>query len=157
MVKTTKPFSFPYSRFIGFDHVWNEIERLSSIAGANEKGFPRHNVVKVDKNLYQLELALAGYGKDQLSVEVKPGLIVVTGKAQEGGESPQREYLYQGITRRSFVETFRIGEHVVADGAAFKDGVLVIKLREELPEDQRPAYLEIKTGDAKDENLSTTG
>jgi HSP20 family molecular chaperone IbpA len=75
MVNTrTKVFSFPHSRFIGFDHVWDEIERLTA-AGANEKGFPRHNIIKYSDTEYAMEFALGGYKKKDLEIEAKPGGI----------------------------------------------------------------------------------
>ena len=69
MVTTrSKVFSFPHSRFIGFDHVWDEIERLTA-AGANEKGFPRHNIIKYSDTEYAMEFALGGYKKSDLDIE----------------------------------------------------------------------------------------
>lgn len=136
---STKVFSFPHSRFIGFDNVWNEIEKLSSIA--NEKGFPKHNVVKHSDTDFSIQLALAGYRETDLEVEAKPGLLVVRG---ESGEDDQI-YLHKGITTKKFIETFRLAEHVVVDGAEFVNGLLVIKLRVELPEEQRPRKISIKS------------
>lgn len=136
---STKVFSFPHSRFIGFDNVWNEIEKLSSIA--NEKGFPKHNVVKHSDTDFSIQLALAGYRETDLEVEAKPGLLVVRG---ESGDDDQT-YLHKGITTKKFIETFRLAEHVVVDGAEFVNGLLVIKLRVELPEEQRPRKISIKS------------
>jgi molecular chaperone IbpA len=139
MVNSSKVFSFPHSRFIGFDHVWNEIEKLSSIA--NEKGFPRHNVVKHSITEFSIELALAGYSKKELEIESKPGVLIIRGHAGED----TREYLHKGITNKKFVETFRLADHVVVDGAIFNDGLLVINLKVELPEEQRPRIISINS------------
>jgi molecular chaperone IbpA len=138
----TKAFSFPRSHFIGFDHVWSEIERLSEMA--DNKLYPPHNVVKKDETHFSIELALAGYTKDDLNVEVKDGILVVAGK----GSSPkdgevEREYLHRGISAKKFTRTFRLSEHVVVDGADFVDGLLVIDLRVEIPEDKRPRTIPI--------------
>ena len=73
----SKAFTFPRSHFIGFDHVWNEIERLSDMA--DNKLYPPHNVVKHTETQYSVELALAGYSPDDLTVEVKDGILVVSG------------------------------------------------------------------------------
>jgi HSP20 family molecular chaperone IbpA len=141
MVNTrTKVFSFPHSRFIGFDHVWNEIERLTEM-GANEKGFPRHNIVKYSDTEYAMEFALGGYRKKDLEIEAKPGVLIVKGNP----EDDKKEYLHKGITTKKFVETFRLADHVVVDGAEFVNGLLVIKLRVELPEEQRPRKIEIQS------------
>jgi len=142
MVNTrSKVFSFPHSRFIGFDHVWDEIEKLTAI-GANEKGFPRHNIVKYSDEEYAMEFALGGYKKKDLEIESKPGVLIIRGNPEE---ETGKTYLHKGITTKKFVETFRLADHVVVDGAEFVNGLLVIKLRVELPEEQRPRKIEIQS------------
>ena len=138
----TKAFSFPRSHFIGFDHVWSEIERLSEMA--DNKLYPPHNVVKHDETNFSIELALAGYSKDSLTIEVKDGILVVSGdgRRSEDGEV-EREYLHRGISAKKFTRTFRLSEHVVVDGADFIDGLLVIDLRVEVPEEKRPRAIPI--------------
>jgi molecular chaperone IbpA len=135
----TKAFSFPRSHFIGFDHVWSEIERLSEMA--DNKLYPPHNVVKKDETHFSIELALAGYNKEQLTVEVKDGILVVAGGKGDG--EVEREYLHRGISAKKFTRTFRLSEHVVVDGADFIDGLLVIDLRVEVPEEKRPRAIPI--------------
>ena len=137
----TKAFSFPRSHFIGFDHVWSEIERLSEMA--DNKLYPPHNVVKKDETHFSIELALAGYNKEQLTVEVKDGILVVAGGKGDG--EVEREYLHRGISAKKFTRTFRLSEHVVVDGADFIDGLLVIDLRVEVPEEKRPRSIPIGT------------
>ena len=140
MVNTrTKMFTFPHSRFIGFDHVWDEIEKLTAV-GANEKGFPRHNIVKHDDTYYSMEFALGGYKRKDLEIEVQPGVLIIRGNPEED----TKQYLHKGITTKKFVETFRLADHVIVDGAEFVNGLLVISLRVELPEEQRPRKIEIK-------------
>jgi len=135
----SKAFSFPRSHFIGFDHIWNDIARLSEMS--DNKLYPPHNVVKQDDTHFSVELALAGYSKDELTVEIKDGILVVTGGKAEGDE--EREYLHRGISAKKFTRTFRLSEHVVVDGADFKDGLLVIDLRVEIPEEKRPRIVQI--------------
>lgn len=134
----TKAFTFPRSHFIGFDHVWNEIERLSEMA--DNKLYPPHNVVKHDESSYSIELALAGYKQEDLDIEVRDGILVVKGSA---GTEESREYLHKGISAKKFTRTFRLSEHVVVDGADFVDGLLVIKLKVVIPEEKRPRTIPI--------------
>lgn len=140
----SKAFSFPRSHFIGFDHVWSEIERLSDMA--DNKLYPPHNVVKKDETNFSVELALAGYSSDDLTVEVKDGILVIQGGKTGDGEV-EREYLHRGISAKKFTRTFRLSEHVVVDGADFKDGLLVIDLRVEIPEEKRPRVIPIGSTD----------
>ncbi|HIG58258.1 MAG TPA: Hsp20 family protein [Flavobacteriales bacterium] len=143
-------FAFPHSRFIGFDHVWSEIEKLSSIA--NEKGFPRHNVVRHSDTEFSIELALAGYREEDLSIELKPGLLVVSG----GNDSDkEREFLHKGITAKKFVESFRLAENVVVKGASFVNGLLIIDLVVEIPEEMRPRKININPNGGKNSELLT--
>lgn len=135
----SKAFSFPRSHFIGFDHIWNDIARLSEMS--DNKLYPPHNVVKKDETHFSVELALAGYSKDDLTVEVKDGILVVAGGKTDGEQ--EREYLHRGISAKKFTRTFRLSEHVVVDGADFKDGLLVIDLRVEIPEEKRPRQITI--------------
>jgi len=146
----SKAFSFPRSHFIGFDHIWNDIARLSEMS--DNKLYPPHNVVKQDETHFSVELALAGYCKDDLTVEVKDGILVVTGGKTEGEQ--EREYLHRGISAKKFTRTFRLSEHVVVDGADFKDGLLVIDLRVEIPEEKRPRQINIGKSKGKKQLLT---
>jgi molecular chaperone IbpA len=140
----TKAFTFPRSHFIGFDHVWSEIERLSEMS--DNKLYPPHNVVKHDESTFSIELALAGYSRDNLEIEVKEGnaLLVISGDNRVS-ENEDREYLHRGISGKKFTRTFRLSEHVVVDGADFVDGLLVINLRVEVPEEKRPRKISISS------------
>jgi len=142
----TKAFTFPRSHFIGFDHVWNEIEKLSEIA--DNKLYPPHNVVKYDDTHFAIELAVAGYNKENLSIEVKEGILVVAGDNRSTADDIVKiEYLHRGISSKKFMRTFRLSEHVVVDGADFRDGLLVIDLRVEIPEEKRPRFIPIGKSD----------
>lgn len=140
----TKAFTFPRSHFIGFDHVWSEIERLSEMS--DNKLYPPHNVVKHNESTFSIELALAGYSRDNLEIEVKEGnaLLVISGDNRVS-EDEDREYLHRGISGKKFTRTFRLSEHVVVDGADFVDGLLVINLRVEVPEEKRPRKISISS------------
>jgi len=145
----SKAFTFPHSNFIGFDHIWAEIERISTLSHTGD--YPRHNVVKKSDTEFNIELALAGFREDELEVEIKTGVLVVRGHKDPIGT----EYLHKGISTKNFVKTFRLSEHVVIDGADFENGLLVINLRVELPEERRPRKISINTtsGDTKKSEL----
>ena len=138
----TKAFTFPRSHFIGFDHVWNEIERLADVA--DNKLYPPHNVVKHSESTYTIELALAGYKKEDLQVEVKEGILVITGDNRSTVDTEEgREYLHRGISGKKFTRTFTLSEFVVVHAADFVDGLLVIDLKVVIPEEKRPRTIPI--------------
>lgn len=148
----SKAFSFPRSHFIGFDHVWSEIERLSDVA--DNKLYPPHNVVKHTDNQFSIELALAGYRPEDLKVEVKDGILVIQGDGRPVlKDEAEREYLHRGISAKKFTRTFRLSEHVVVDGADFVNGLLVIDLKVVIPEEKRPRLIPI--GKTTDKQLLT--
>ena len=146
---TRKAFTFPHANFIGFDHVWSEIEKLSSVTTTD---YPRHNVVKFNDEEFAIELALAGFSRDELDVELKDGVLIVRGKNKD---SDGTEYLHKGISTNNFVKTFWLSEHVVVDGADFVDGLLVINLKVELPEEKRPRKIDIGNSGGPNRELLT--
>lgn len=133
----SKTFSFPRSNFIGFDHLLNEIERLSAF---NDQSFPKHNVVKYNEAEYAIQLALAGYNKENITVELKDGNLVVSG---ERSKNDDVEYLHQGISAKQFSRTFKLSDQVVVGEADFEDGLLIIKLKVLVPEEKRPRVIPI--------------
>ena len=88
---------------------------------------------------------MAGYKKEDLTVEVREGILFVVAQGRETVDESDnnREYIHKGISTKKFQRTFRLSEHVVVDGADFLDGLLVIKLKVELPEEKRPRNIQI--------------
>lgn len=135
----SKAFNFPHSNVIGFEDLWRELDKLSTV----EKTYPPHNLVKHSKTEYTLELALAGYSKENLDVELKDGYLVVSGDGRSNELSKATEYLHKGISTKKFSRSFKLSENVVVDGADYINGLLVIELRLELPEEAKPKKISI--------------
>ncbi len=129
---------FPRSAFVGFDHLFDELDRVAKQAQDN---YPPHNIVKVDDQNYLIELAVAGFAQDELTIEVKDRSLTVSGEHQNRG----REYLHKGISARKFNRTFRLSEYVQVAGADLIDGILAIKLEVIVPEEMRPRQIEINS------------
>ena len=142
MVRNT--MNVPRSLFIGFEPILNELERIHS-AGRSQDNYPPHNVVKVDDENFIIELAVAGFSEENISVEVKDGILLVKGQHDE---SETREYAHKGISSRRFEKSFRLSEFVVIDGANLVNGILVVKARVEIPEERRPRKIEIGSAGA---------
>ena len=140
MVRNT--LNVPRSLFVGFEPLFDELERIHSSAKSGNDNYPPHNIVKVDEEKFLIELALAGFREEDISVEVKDGILKVKGEMA----NDDREFVYKGISSRKFEKSFRLSEFVVIDGADFQDGILVAYARVEIPEDRRPR--EIKIGSA---------
>jgi len=127
---------FPRSSFVGFDHLFNELEWTAKHANDH---YPPHNIIRTGDTDYLIELAVAGFSRDELNIEVKDRTLVVTGEHQSKG----REYIHRGISTKKFKRTFRLSEHVHVNGADFKDGVLSVELKYVVPEALRPRKIEI--------------
>ena len=129
---------FPRSAFVGFDHLFDELDRVARHANDN---YPPHNIVKVDDTNYLIELAVAGFARDELEIEVKDRSLRVSGKHQNRG----RDYIHKGISAKKFDKTFRLSEYVQVNGADLEDGILAIGLEVVVPEEMRPRKIDINS------------
>jgi molecular chaperone IbpA len=127
---------FPRSSFVGFDHLLNELDHVAKHANDH---YPPHNIIKTGESDYLIELAVAGFTKDELTIEVKDRTLTVSGDHVSRG----REFIHRGISTKKFKRTFRLSEHVQVHGADLKDGILSVELKYVVPEALRPRIIEI--------------
>ena len=128
------------SRLIGFDRVFDAVNRLHSIEGGQSNSFPPYNIKKLDDENYEITLALAGFKKSELSVVVEDGNLVVKGEQ----EKSEDEFLHKGIAERNFTRTWALADEVKVSGYKLEDGVLTISLVHEIPEEKKPVDIKIK-------------
>jgi len=136
----TGTIHFPRTAFIGFDHIFNELERISSHA---KDSYPPHNVVKYDDKRYAVELAVSGFGLEDLSIEIKDNVLSVKGDRQQ--RRPEEQYVHRGISTREFLKSFRLSEYTEVAGADLRNGILTIELEVRLPEEKLPRLIQINT------------
>lgn len=129
----------PRSLFLGFEGLFEDLERIHSSARSGDN-YPPHNIVKINDEKFLIELAVAGFTEDDLTVEVKEGILRVAGQIKDQGNNV---YVHKGISSRKFEKSFRISEFVVIDGADLQNGILVVKARVEFPEEKRPRKINI--------------
>ena len=134
----------PRSLFVGFDTLFEDLERIHQSARSGTDNYPPHNIVKIDEEKFLIELAIAGFKEEDINVEVKDGILKVSG--QMGKD--ERDFAFKGISSRKFEKSFRLSEFVVIDGADLKDGILVVYARVELPEEKRPRKIELGSAGA---------
>jgi molecular chaperone IbpA len=128
---------FPRSAFIGFDHLFTELDFATKHAHDH---YPPHNIVRENDLEYLIEIAVAGFSMDDLTIEQKERSLTVTGERESKG----REVIHRGISTKRFKRTFRLSEYVEVTGATLRDGILAISLKIELPEEKRPRQINIK-------------
>jgi molecular chaperone IbpA len=135
---------FPRASFLGFDHLFNDLE---DVARNSKDHYPPHNIIKTGESEYLIELAVAGFSKDELSIEVKDGILTVFGEHVSKG----REFIHRGISTKRFKKAFRLSEHVRVNGADLVDGILAVDLKVIVPDVLRPRKISIgKNEETKD-------
>lgn len=136
---------------IGFDRMANLIDAASKLEAT--PAYPPYNIEQIDENNYRIELAVAGFASDELSLESHEGVLTVSG--QKELEADARNYVHRGIAGRSFERRFQLADHVRVVDADLVNGLLVIGLQRELPEALKPRKIAIGTvSPANDEKLT---
>lgn len=130
-----------YRSVVGFDRVANMLDAASRLD--NSQGYPPYNIEKIGDNEFRIELAVAGFGEDNLDIETKEGLLTVAGKAGSNDDGEAREFLHRGIAERSFIRRFQLADHVIVKGADLQNGLLRIQLERQLPEAMKPRKIAI--------------
>jgi molecular chaperone IbpA len=122
---------------IGFDPMLDTFKQVA--AQSKTAGYPPYNIYK-DEDTYVLELAVAGFAKEDITISVKELQLTVEGQL----EASEQEPIHKGIATRDFKQDFVLAEYVVVKGAELKDGLLRITLQQELPEELQPKIIKIK-------------
>ncbi|MBI33548.1 MAG: heat-shock protein [Gammaproteobacteria bacterium] len=137
--------NFPRNTFFGFDSIFDQIERLENSKPnfGRGQGYPPYNVIKKDDTHYLIEIAVAGFNKDDISLTLEKGELTIEGDAHHGED--KRDYTHRGISARKFIRKFTLSETMVVVGADIVDGLLVIGLENQIPEEDKPKT--IKLGD----------
>ena len=131
-------FKLPRSAFIGFDNIFDELDKLSN---ATTDNYPPHNILKLSENKYAIELAVVGFKESDLELNQQDGILHVIG--DKASTYLPTDYLHRGISGRSFKRSFRLSEHVEVKGANLRDGLLVIELERVIPQEKRPRLIPI--------------
>lgn len=120
---------------VGFD-------RYFSAPHHQNGNYPPHNIVKYDESHYGIEVAVAGFSKDEITVEVDQDQLMITGKKTSVTEGV--EYLHRGLAARDFEQQFTLAEYMEVRGAEVKDGMLKIEIERIIPDALKPRQIEIK-------------
>jgi molecular chaperone IbpA len=141
-----------YRTIVGFDRMANLIETGQRLDTA--PGWPPYNIEQTGEDAYQIELAVAGFGPDDLSIELKEGLLTVTGKKVIADDA--RTFLHRGIAERGFERRYQLADHVRVTGANLEHGMLTLSLVREVPEALKPRKISISVGSPQASANDTT-
>ena len=138
----TIDFSPLYRSVVGFDRL---AALLDAAAAGESTGYPPYNIETVGQDAYRIEMAVAGFKPDELTIEVKENLLTVQGRKAANDDS--RRYLHRGLAERNFERRFQLADYVVVTDANLADGLLSISLKREVPEAKKSRRIEIGTAE----------
>ena len=125
---------------VGFDQITDMMDRILS-NDTGSQSYPPYNIEKTADDGWRISIAVAGFGEEDLHVEVKENALHVT--AKKADDEADRTYLHRGIATRAFSRRFHLADHVKVTGASHENGMLNIDLTREVPEALKPRRIEI--------------
>ena len=134
-----RPFS------VGFDSIFEEFDRMLESTERYNSNYPPYNICKLNDNDYKIEVALAGYSKDDIELELKDSTLTVRNKATDKTvDEKGNGVIHKGISTRQFERSFTISEDIKVKDAELKNGLLVIELERIIPDEKKPRLIDIK-------------
>lgn len=147
----TRTYSFSATQpwAIGFESI---LDRFNDTSPYHTSNYPPYNIIKEDETNWLIEVAIAGFKRNEIDVQLAEGILTVSAKAEEnvletsdivGIKKSTREYVHRGIGKRTFIRKWTLAEDVVVGDASLSDGLLSIKLERIIPEEKKPRKIEI--------------
>ena len=147
----TNNFVYPRSGFIGFDHIFDQLESIHKHA---KDTYPPHNVVKDDEFNFTIELAVAGFKKEHIDIELKDHVLSI--KGERASRRDQDKYVHKGISAKNWNKSFRLSEYTEVTGADLEEGILAVNLQVVLPQEKLPRKIKINSNEeSKNDNTSS--
>ncbi|WP_265520084.1 Hsp20 family protein [Nitratireductor luteus] len=137
-------FSPFYRSSVGFDRIFNLLENAAH--PQNSDNWPPYDIAKIGEDSYRVAIAVAGFSEDELTITHEPNMLVVNGAKSDNEEV---QYLHHGLALRPFGLRFELADHVIVEGAKLENGLLVIDLKKELPEEMKPRRIAINAEQSK--------
>ena len=133
---------------VGFDNVFDHFERMfnDDFFNVPTVNYPPYNIVKTGANTYNVEVALAGFSRDDVSVEFAEGILTIKSKdrTESDKQDADGDIIHKGISKRYFSKSFTVSDDVEIKGAELKDGLLTVSLERIVPESKKARVIEIK-------------
>lgn len=142
MKNLTESFFKDFGKFgIGFDEAFERINRVHEDLAKNIPNYPPYNIKKTAENTYVIEMAVAGFGKSDITIETEGDKLVIKGAASQ--EEDNTPMLWQGLAFRPFTRMFTLNDKVEVAGATMLNGMLRVTLERIIPEEKKPTKIEI--------------
>ena len=130
-----------YRNTVGVDRLIDRL--LNQVDTASSTNYPPYNILKTGDNTYKIEVAVAGFGQGEVTVNVNEGNLVITGEKDTTDLPEGVTYEYQGISARRFIRTFTLADYVEVTDATSRDGILTVSLERQIPEAMKPKTIAI--------------
>jgi molecular chaperone IbpA len=125
---------------IGFDTMFDDLEKR--FANQIQTSYPPHNIVKLDDDNYEIQIAVTGFNPADVSVEVNQNQLIVKGEHVEV-ETEETQYLHRGLAARNFTRSWTLAEHMEVGQGRIKNGVLTVALKRVIPEALKPRQVKL--------------
>ena len=130
----------PYA--VGFDNIFDHFSNTLEYTHSQNQSYPPHNINKIDNLNWQIEMALAGFSKDDIEVKYSDNQLTI--KSVESDDKDEKDVIHRGISKRKFSRSFTLADDVVVNGAELKDGMLIVELEKIVPDSKKPRTIDIK-------------
>ena len=127
--------------FVGFDEQFNRLAKMHDDITKNIPNYPPYNIKKTGDNTYLIEVAVAGFAKQDIEIELVDGKMIVTGKTHSDDDN---SFLFKGIANRAFTRTFALDEQIEVKDAEMFNGMLKIFLERIIPEHKKPKKIDVR-------------
>jgi len=124
---------------IGFEN----LNRLVDFTRGDGDSYPPYNIEKTGDGSYRIQMALAGFAREEIEVTVQDNMLIIVGRAQDSADGEQREYLHRGIAKRAFERRFQLADTIKVTNAGYENGLLNVDLVREIPEHKKPRRIAI--------------
>tara|TARA_B100001559_G_scaffold77450_1_gene64189 strand:+ start:390 stop:815 length:426 start_codon:yes stop_codon:yes gene_type:complete len=125
---------------VGFDDIFDQLSSMSKYVN-DIPNYPPYNIKKVGKDKYQLDMALAGFTKEDVKVETGDNVLTISASSSDKEDD---SFVHKGIAKRAFKRQWTLAEHLEVQDAKLKDGVLTVDMKLNLPEEKKPRTIKIK-------------
>ena len=134
--------------FVGFDDQFNKLAKLHDDLTKNIPNYPPYNIKKTGDNTYVIEVAVAGFAKQDIEIELNDGKMIIKGNVQS--QEAEDNFLFKGIANRAFTRSFALDDQIEVKDAEMFNGMLKVFLERIIPEHKKPKKIEVKdTSEAK--------
>lgn len=129
---------------VGFDDIFNNLVEKWEDGFDGFHEYPESNIKKINDDHYRIEISVAGFAKENLSIELEDEALIVTGNAKEETKEEKEDYLQRGIKAKSFRQCFQLSEHDKVLDATLRNGILEIDIKRESPLPKRRLAVQIR-------------